>query len=76
MTNLLMKYQNGIFFVADARSYIHTHIHTHGQAQSNMPLQLFQIWGNKHGTRVDYGKCNWVRDNYRLENREYYVRVF
>ena len=46
-----MKFQNCILinFVTDAwtdgRTY--THKHTHGQAKSNMPLQLFQSWGHK-----------------------------
>ena len=37
-----MKFQNCILinFVTDA--------HTHGQAESNMPLQLFQSWGHKN----------------------------
>ena len=37
-----MKFQNCILinFVTDA--------HIHGQAESNMPLQLFQSWGHKN----------------------------
>ena len=41
-----MKFQNCILinFVTDAR----TDAHTHGQAESNMPLQLFQSWEHKN----------------------------
>ena len=37
-----MEFQNCILiiFVTDT--------HTHGQSESNMPLQLFQSWGHKN----------------------------
>ena len=45
-----MKFQNCILinFVTDAQTDRWTHAGTHGQAKSNMPLQLFQSWGHKN----------------------------
>ena len=45
-----MKFQNCILinFVTDA--------HTHGQAVSNMPLQLFQSWGQAISLQPIMGK--------------------
>ena len=37
-----MKFQNCILI-----NFERTHKQTHGQAQSNMPLQCFQSWGHK-----------------------------
>ena len=44
-----MKFQNCIliYFEMDGCTHRHTHGRTDGQAESNMPLQLFQSWGHK-----------------------------
>ena len=50
-----MKFQNCIIinFVTDAR--------TDGQAESNIPLQLFQNLGHKSATRKTFEKTKWLK---------------
>ena len=40
------------------RTHGHTDTRTHGQAQSNMPYQLFQSWGHKNVFICWHGKRN------------------
>ena len=49
MRNVHIKFQNPSLHRSKVNRRTHppTHTHTHRQAKSNMPFQLFQSWGHK-----------------------------
>ena len=68
-----MKFQHRILinFVTHAWMDAQKDTHTHGQAKSNMPLQLFQSWGHKK-LYLLAGNCSiWIctemRDQFQTE---------
>ena len=50
-----MKFQKCILI-----NFEQTHGRTHGQAESNMPLQLFQSWGHNNICPFNFSKVGGI----------------